>query len=230
MKGKIIFLLFFFFGSCLNLKSQQVPDTLSNQWISLFEYCIDRDGLYQKVENRKTHRIIKKMSVLLLDKKTNEMYAFDDYGCYHVTLQANWTAYVKNQYKAGKLKLEELKDELIRIEKQLDSKFNTLNENILAKKAKKEEERKKESERIEKQLKEKRESQLAEYRQFHQNWRSIPFKSLNCECLMCEQKYGGNVIRLSGDTLFAIERKQGYLGLHIPMYMLFFLVIQTNIT
>lgn len=201
---------------CLNVQSQHVPDTINNQWVSLFEWNKDDNGLYQKVKNIKTNRIIKTISVISLDKKANEMYAFDEFGCYRVTLKPNWTAYVKKQYDVDKLKPEALKDELVRIENQLDSNYKTLNEDILAKKAKREEDEKKERERIANQQRKKREEQLANYKQSYRNWRRLPISRLNRNCLFCDRDYSGDVVRLSGDTLFTIEYVHGYLGYSYP--------------
>lgn len=216
-------LLFLFMSLCLNIQSQQIPDTINNQWISLFEWNKDDNGLYQKVENIKTNRVVKTISVISLDKKANEMYAFDESGCYCVTLKPNWTAYIKKQFNVDKLKPEALKDELIRIENQMDSKYKTLNEDILAKKAKREEEEKIEKERIANQEKKKREEHLADYRRYNQTWRKLPINRLNRNCLICDQNYGGDIIRLSGDTLFAIESVHGYLGYIYPHTHAFFI-------
>lgn len=212
MKEKAIVILLLIFGLSLDSKAQLVPDTLSCQWFSLFEWRLVDNGLYQKVENIKTKRHIKTMSVISLDKKANEMYVYDEFGCYRVTLTSNWTAYVKRQYNVEKLKPENLKDELLRIENLLESNYKTLNENILAKKAKREEDEKKEREKNANQQRIKREKDLADYRQLHQNWRKIPIRRLNQKCLICHQDYVGDVIRMSGDTLFTIEFLQGYLG------------------
>lgn len=208
-KFSLLFLLIF---SCQNIQSQLVPDTLNNQWLSLFEWSTDDNGLYQKVENKKTSRIIKSISVISLDKKTNEMYAIDEYGCYRVLLKPNWTAYVKRQYNVDKLKPNVLEEELKRIENQLDSKFITLNEDILAKKAKHEEELKKEREKLAEQQRKKRDQQLADYKRVYQDFRKLPINRLNSNCLLCDQKFGGDVIRLSRDTLFTLEIMQGHLG------------------
>lgn len=196
-KSGLLFVMMFY---CMLVDAQQVPSTTDNEWNILFQWVKKSDGYYHLEEGGRVMEDIKKIRVITHNKKNNEMYAADEKGCYHVKLQPNWSAYIKNEYQYDNLKEKALEEELKKTKDQLELKFSNENNKIRLQKEADEQA----AIKREKEKEEMRQKELTEYKKNNPDFKKLPIDRFSSKCLLCESKNVGSVLRQSGDTIFTV--------------------------
>ncbi len=188
--------------------AQLVPNLTDNEWTVLFQWVMKDDGYYHLEEGGQLSEDINSIKVITHNKKKNEMYAADEKGCYHVKLHPNWSAYVKNEYKYEKLNEEEVQAEIERIKRDFEIKIADENNRIKLKR----EAAKQAAIKKEKEKEAARQQELAEYKKKHPNYWDLPINGFSNKCLLCDRYNTGNVVKISGDTVFTCSVETGLFG------------------
>ena len=210
----------------LPVLSQQVPITTDNTWIVLFEWQQSKNGIWTKSQGHRLERKPSKIFVISHDVERCIMFATDQYGCYKVELQPNWSAYVKNEYNQKNLAEDVLKDELTRIENEMDCKFQKLNEETNRIKHDKEVAEQRFRDSINNVRIKEHAKMVEKYKESHSDWKKLPVASFENRCLLCDTRSADDAIGLSGDTIFTIEHVNGGLN---HMYNRIHAFVLTNI-
>lgn len=198
--------------------AQRMPDYEGCNYIAIFEWQQGNDHLWHKNEG---HRILRntQMKIIAHDKKKKLLYAYDDRGCYEISLTENWNKYVSKEFDAKKIAENELNKAIMQIEREIDDKYLDMNNAIIA--GRKAEQARNDS--IQSELRKKHEAELSNYKKEH-SFYNFDIKEFRNNCVICnENKFLGIIVpkRISGDSLTIFELKKGILGI---MYSQFHMI------
>lgn len=195
---------------------------------TIVDYEMAPDGFYRKREGALVDKVDNVVSMYAFDKKSSNLYVQTETGNFIVVLNKENAKIYKQSKLAPLLDEKLIDDEVKRVSRMLEERFESLNAarskhlRDSAEKVRRDSLEKIRQDSIQKAF------QLAvdqKYRDTH-NWHEVPVNKLSLECVICGHTIYEDVVYCEGivnDTIYYVEDVKGIMGvnykrLHVSMY------------
>lgn len=217
---KKLTILFLFFISAYTAFSQAFSYGKNNSIdrTAIVIYEKDARGFYHKKENVKQDKVDAYTGWYAYDKKNHELYVKGYYANYKVIVKDNYSKFLKKSTSVPKLKGDELRIAIEKVNSELDEKFMRLNqqrqkqiEDSIAK-AKEDSIAKIREDSIRRV---RRAEERENYRKNHE-WQWVPINGSRLSCTLCNEYKSSKdslmCLGIKNDTIYDMEMKDLMLG------------------